>query len=168
MPSGMDLLLRKMAKGSKVQFDFISANWIDILDACTTPDDATRLWGFLAQHSAVLNTKAWEKRGAAFRDVVVSTAAWAEYARIYHVAGDAGLGILKELLALCNSSGGIRITTLFADSVHTGSAKTVVVDDRCHPEEGAHAELSATRGSPCADRRIFIGNGRGFSRQSQS
>jgi hypothetical protein len=42
------------------------------------------------------------------------------------------------------------------------------VDDHCHPEEGAHPEPSATRGSPCADRRIFIGNGRGFSRQSQS
>jgi hypothetical protein len=43
----------------------------------------------------------------------------------------------------------------------TESAKTVCVDDHCHPEEGAHPPPSATRGSRCADRRIFIGNGRG-------
>jgi hypothetical protein len=30
----------------------------------------------------------------------------------------------------------------------------------CHPEEGAHPPPSGTRGGPCADRRIFIGNGR--------
>jgi hypothetical protein len=45
--------------------------------------------------------------------------------------------------------------------------KRMCVDDRCHSEEGARPELAGTRGGPCADR-ISFGNGRGFSRQSQS
>jgi hypothetical protein len=37
------------------------------------------------------------------------------------------------------------------------------MDDHCHPEEGAHRVPLGRCGSPCADRRIFVGNGRGFT-----
>ena len=48
----------------------------------------------------------------------------------------------------------------------TESAKTVGMDDHRHSGKAPTLAPVGTHGSPCADRRISFGNGRGFSRKA--
>ncbi len=111
----MERLLKFMVKGNLLQFGFINDSWLDILAAASQNQrDATVFWQFLTQYSGHLNTNMYGEWGSVFRQTVVSHEAKAAYIRIFNIVGlDLTLGILKELLALCNSTGGIQFYRTF-------------------------------------------------------
>jgi len=111
----MDRLLKYMVKSGQLQFEFINSAWLDILQcAAQGQNDATLFWGFLTQYSSALNTQMYGPWGNVFRQTVVTPQAQAAYINLFNIVGlDLTLGILKELLALCNSSGGIQFYRTF-------------------------------------------------------
>ena len=104
----MSKMTKYMVKGSGLQFDFINANWPSIMEAASgSPVDAIAMWQFLTQYSSALNTRMYQPWGGTFRETITSPEARDQYARLVNNAGaELALGILRELLALCNSSGG--------------------------------------------------------------
>jgi hypothetical protein len=104
-----------MVKKNLLQFEFINSAWLDILQcAAQGQNDAMLFWKFLAQYSSALNTEMYGPWGGVFRQTVVNNQARAAYINLFNIVGpDLTLGILRELLALCNSGGGIQFYRTF-------------------------------------------------------
>ena len=106
----MEKYLKYMIKVGRLQFAWINDNWVDIVQcAARGENDAVLLWQFLTNNQSALNSEMYGPWGNTFRQTVVSPAANNAYIAMIGVISHAtSLGIIKELLALCNSSGGFE------------------------------------------------------------